>query len=177
MPKRRGIWEDGLDLNTLWADITNLCMQLGITVNFSQLRDPQYLNSILIQLSKDLRCFIDTVLDSMELKQRKCPVKRRRIIVVVSREPIVPADFEDFEYTTADSFPKLLILVVMIMNDVSIDMFGYTGDDTDDETVCLNESVDDESHNAEIVVERENNIANDSDDVGDIVEQLQHLRH
>ena len=75
MSKRKGgIWEDGLDLNTLYADIANTCRQLGITVNYSQLSDSQYLNGILIQLSdisnvplsagpktnEDLRQFIDT---------------------------------------------------------------------------------------------------------------------
>ena len=85
MSKRRGIWEDGLDLNTLYVDIANTCKQLGITINYSQLSDPQYLNSILIQLSdissiplssglknnEDLRQFIDTVSETMELKERK----------------------------------------------------------------------------------------------------------
>jgi hypothetical protein len=180
MSKRRGIWEDGLNLNTLWADIANLCTQLGITVNYSQLRDPQHLNGILIQLSdisnvplssgpknnEDLRQFIDKVSETMELTPRKRPVKRRRVIVVVSRE----SDSEDLEY------PKLLILVMIMMNDVSIDMFGSDEIDAGDEAVCPNESVGTDDRSAE-TVERENNIANDSDDVADILEQLRRLRH
>ena len=85
---------------TLRGDIANACRQLGITVNYSQLSDSQYLNDILIQLSdisnvplpsgpkesEDLRQFIDTVLETMELKERKRRVKRRRVIVVVSRK-------------------------------------------------------------------------------------------
>ena len=161
-------------MNTLWADIANTCKQLGITVNYSQLSDPQYLNGILIQLSdisnvplssgqkinEDLRQFIDKVSETMELTPRKRPVKRRRVIVVVSRE----SDSEDLEY------PKSLILVMIMMNDVSIDLFESTAIDTEDD------SVDNDIPSAEIV-ERENNIANDSDDVADILEQLRRLRH
>jgi hypothetical protein len=166
MSKRRGIWEDGLDLNTLWADIANTCKQLGITVNYSQLSDPQYLNSILIQLSdissiplssgpknnEDLRQFIDTILETMELKERKRRVKRRRVIVVVSRE----SGAEDLEYS------KLIVLMMILMNDVSIDMF---------EIVTEDESVETDNGGGAIA-DRENHIINDSDDVADSLERL-----
>ena len=80
--------------------------------------------------------------------------------MVVSRE----SDSEDLEY------PKSLILVMIMMNDVSIDLFESTAIETEDD------SVDNDKPSAEIV-ERENNIANDSDDVADILEQLRRLRH
>ena len=170
LSKRRGIWEDGLDLNTLWADIANTCKQLSITVNYSQLSDPHYLNGVRIQLSdisnvplssgpknnEDLRQFIDKVSETMELKQRKRPAKRRRVILVVSRE----SDTEDFEYS------KLIILVMILMNDVSIDMFESTEIDTEDESVEIDNGSGE-------TVERENNIANDPEDVAEILEQLQ----
>jgi hypothetical protein len=167
MSKRRGIWEDGLDLNTLWADITNTCRQSGITVNYSQLSDPEYLNGILIQLSdissvplscgpktnEDLRQFIDTVLETMELKERKRRAKRRRVILVVSRE----SGSGDLEY------PKLLMIM---MHDVSFDIFESAEIDTEDERVEIDNGSGE-------TVERKNNIANDSEDVADILEQLQ----
>lgn len=97
-------------MNTLWADIANLCSQLGIPVIYNELRDPQYLSSILIQLSdvsnvpltcgpkdkEDLREFIDAVLETMELQPRKRPVKRAKIIVVIILHgPIIRPDFND----------------------------------------------------------------------------------
>ena len=169
MSKRRGIWEDRLDLNTLYADIANTYKQLGITVNYSQLSDPQYLNSILIQLSdissiplssglknnEDLRQFIDTVSETMELKERKRRAKRGRFILVVSRE----SGSGDLEY------PKLIFLMMILMNDVSIDMFESTEIDTGDESVEID-------NGGGAIADRENNIANDSEDVADILEQL-----
>jgi hypothetical protein len=49
----------------------------------------------------------------MELKERKRRAKRRRVIVVVSRE----SGAEGLEYS------KLIVLMMILMNDVSIDMF------------------------------------------------------
>ena len=169
MSKRKGIWEDGLDLNTLYADIANTCKQLGITVNYSQLSDPEYLNGVLIQLSdisivplssgpktnEDLRQFIDTVSETMELKERKRRAKRGRFILVVSRE----CGSGDLEY------PKLILLMMILMNDVSFDMFESTEINTEDERVEIDNG-DGET------VDRENDIGNDSDDVADILEQL-----
>ena len=157
-------------MNTLYADIANTCRQLGITVNYSQLSDLQYLNGILIQLSdisnvplsagpktnEDLRQFIDTVSETMELKERKRRAKRGRFILVVSRE----SDTEDLEY------PKLIILMMIMMNDVSIGMFEGSEIDIEDEGVEIDNGDSD-------TVDRENNIANDSEDVADILEQLQ----
>ena len=215
MSKRKGIWEDGLDLNTLYADIANTCRQLGITVNYSQLSDSQYLNGILIQLSdissvplssvpkdnEDLRQFIDTVLETMKLKERKRRVKRRRVILVVSRD----SDTEDLEYS------KLIVLMMILMNDVS-NMFEIVTEDegvetdngggaiadhenhitndsndvadslerlrieTGDEGAYIDEIFGTNDSSAE-TVERENNIADDSEDLAIILEHLQRLRH
>lgn len=50
MPKRRGIWDDRLDMNTLKAD-RNLCTQLGIPVEFDRLSALEYMSRILVQIS------------------------------------------------------------------------------------------------------------------------------
>jgi hypothetical protein len=110
--------------------------------------------------NEDLRQFIDTVSETMELKERKRRAKRGRFILVVSRE----SDTEGLEYS------KLIILMMIMMNDASIDMFDSTEIDTKDESVEIDNGSGE-------TVERENNIANDSDDVADILDQLRRLRH
>lgn len=91
----------------------------------------------------------------MELKERKRRAKRGRFILVVSRE----CGSGDLEY------PKLILLMMILMNDVSFDMFESTEIDTEDEGVEIDNGSGE-------IVERENNIANNSDAVADILEQL-----
>jgi hypothetical protein len=165
MPKRRGSWDDGLDLNTLWADIANLCKQLGIPVIYKQLSDPQYLSSILIRICEvsnvpfrngpknreDLRTFIDTVLESMELKPRQRPVKKVKYVVVIEipevivpiedddsdSSIIIPPDFNDYEYLTVDSIPMCLYydaeVQVWTVEELEEMCRGCCGDDSDDD--------------------------------------------
>lgn len=70
----------------------------------------------------DLRTFIDTVLESMELKPRQRPVKKVKYVVVIEipevivptedddsdSSIIIPPDFNDYEYLTVDSIPMCL---------------------------------------------------------------------
>ena len=62
-------------------------------------------------------------------------------------------------------YPKLIFLMMILMNDVSIDMFESTEIDTGDESVEID-------NGGGAIADCENNIANDSEDVADILEQL-----
>ncbi|KAJ3250259.1 hypothetical protein HK103_003704, partial [Boothiomyces macroporosus] len=84
----------------------------------------------------------------MKLKERKRQVKRPRVIVVVSRE----------SYANGLEYSKLIVLMMILMNDVSIDMFERTEIDIQDEGVEID-------NGGAAIADRENDIANDSDDV------------
>ena len=114
------------------------------------------------------------------MKPRTRPVKRGKYIVVIVPDPIIPLEFDDYEYLTADSFPSLRRYdddePRVWTRELLVDMFGCTGDDTDDETVYLNDSDDDDSGIP--IVERANNIADDDvDAIAYLAEQLRRLSY
>jgi hypothetical protein len=121
MSQKRKLCEDGLDLNTLRADIAHVCKQLRIPYVYAELKDYQYLSEILIQISiisnvmltcgekvrEDVRAFIDQVFETLELKSRDRPVKKAKYIVIIV-DAIIPPDFDDYDYPTVDSIPGCL---------------------------------------------------------------------
>ncbi|KAI3639765.1 hypothetical protein MIR68_002079 [Amoeboaphelidium protococcarum] len=95
MSKRK--WGMQADLNSLRAEIVNVCTQLRITVFYQELQNSDYLTDILLEISRvshvqlaegdmmaeDLKQFLDDVREAMNLKERTRRIKRTKIIATI----------------------------------------------------------------------------------------------